>query len=223
MVTRFMTLTAFGGKPTPIDWVLRLRAYGKKIRGDTNAAGVVQWVEDTIMYGYVQYSMPQLRSMVHGLVDTTRMELRRDLLLLDVDELGQPADGATLLPAIEWDKVVDNPAELRAGWNFLQDPRNTFGGVDGGTWLSRRIADEERLRRTFVDCEASDVSPGGRGIVWAAKRVQQYETALRLFREHLLVAMHMTGGQPARGTELVTVTYKNTPNGQSRGVFVEDG
>jgi hypothetical protein len=46
---------------------------------------------------------------------------------------------------------------------------------------------------------------------------------MRLFRKHLLVAMHMTGGQPARGTEVVTTTYCNQPNGQSRGVFVEDG
>ncbi|KAI9881994.1 MAG: hypothetical protein M1823_006286, partial [Watsoniomyces obsoletus] len=223
MVTSFMTLTAFGGKPTPIDWVLRLRAYGKKIRGDTNAAGVVQWVGDTIMYGYVQYSMPQLRSMVHGLVETTRKELHRELLLLDVDETGQLADGATTLPAIEWDKVVDNPAELRAGWNFLQDPRNTFGGVEGGSWLSQRITKEKRLRKAFVDHKASNLTSGGRDVVWIAKRVQQYEKAMRQFREHLLVAVHMTGGQPARGTELVTVTYKNMPNGQSRGVFVEDG
>jgi superfamily II DNA helicase RecQ len=223
MVTRFMTLTAFGGMPTPIDWVLRLRAYGKKIRAETNAAGVVQWAGDTIMYGYVQYSMPQLRSMIHGLVETTRTELHQDLLLLDVDESGQRAASATLLPPIEWDKIADNPAELRAGWNFLQDPRNTFGGVKGGSWLSQRMINEKRLRKAFIDYEASDLSPGGHGLVWRAKRLQQYKKALQLFREHLLVAVHMTGGQPARGTELLTVTYANMPNGQSRGVFVEDG
>jgi superfamily II DNA or RNA helicase len=223
MVARFMTLAAFGGAPTPIDWMLRLRAYGKKIRGDTNAAGVVQWVGDTIMHGYVQYSMPQLRSMIHSLVDTARLELYRELLLLDVDGYGQLADNATPLPAVEWDKIVDNPGELRAGWSFLQDPRNTFGGVKGDCWLSQRIIEEKRLREAFVDCKASDPSPGGCGVVWAAERVQQYKKALRLFREHLLVAAHMTGGQPARGTELVTVTYRNMPNGQSRGIFVEDG
>ena len=84
-----------------MDWMLRLRAYGKKIRGDTNAAGVIQWVGDIIMYGYVQYSMPELRSMIHALVETTRTELHRDLLLLNVDESGQLADGATPLPVIE--------------------------------------------------------------------------------------------------------------------------
>lgn len=154
------------------------------------------------MYGYVQYSMPQLRSMVHRLVETTRKELHRELLLV-VDESGRLADDATTLPAIEWDKVVDNPAELRAGWNFLQDPRNTFGGVEGGSWLSQRITHEKRLRKAFVDHKASDPSPTRRGIVWAAKRVQQYEKAMRQFREHLLVAVHMTGGQPARTTTVL--------------------
>ena len=105
----------------------------------------------------------------------------------------------------------------------MQDPRNTFGGVKGDRWLSQRMVEEKRLREAFVDCKASDPSPGGCGVVWAAEWVQRYEKALRLFREHLLVAVHMTGGQPARGTELVTVTYKNLPNGQSRGIFVEDG
>ncbi|KAF1925611.1 uncharacterized protein M421DRAFT_37392, partial [Didymella exigua CBS 183.55] len=124
MVNCFMTLSTHGGLPTPMDWVLRLRAYGKKIRGEVTAEGTVQWVGDTILHGYTQYSMPALRSMIHGLVETTRRELERDLLLLDVDELGQLAEGATLLPTIEWDKIVDNPAELRSGFNFFQDKRN---------------------------------------------------------------------------------------------------
>jgi superfamily II DNA helicase RecQ len=223
-VKDFMTLPEYGGKPTPMDWVLRLRAYSKGITKVTNSVGHVQWVGNTILYGYVRYSMPQLRSMMHGLVELARMELRRDLLLLEMDSAGNIIPGATLLPAVEWDKIVDNPAELRAGWNFLQDPRNTFGGVDGAGWLSRRVVNERKLYKAFLDVDASRLSlAAGDGVTWARKRVGQYEQAMRLFREHLLVAMHMTGGQPARGTELVTTTYANPPNGESRGIFVEDG
>jgi superfamily II DNA helicase RecQ len=223
-VTSFMTLTDYGGRPTPMDWVLRLRAYGKGANKETNAVGHVLWVGDEILYGYVRYSMPQLRSMIHGLVASTRAELQRDLLLLDVDASGDPVEGATVLPAVEWDKLVDNPAELRSGWNFLQDPRNTFGGVDGASWLTGRVVCEKKLRRAFVDTEASTLAiAAGHGVAWVKQRVEQYERAMRLFREHLLVAMHMTGGQPARGTEVVTTTYMNQPNGQSRGIFVEDG
>jgi hypothetical protein len=42
MADRFMTLTTHRGLPIAMDWVLRLRAYGNKIRGDTYVAGVVQ-------------------------------------------------------------------------------------------------------------------------------------------------------------------------------------
>jgi hypothetical protein len=225
-VKDFMTLTDYGGKPTPMDWVLRLRAYGKGTNQGTNSAGHVLWVGEEILYGYVRYrySMPQLRSMIHGLVQATRMELRRELLLLEVDDAGDAVEGATILPTVAWDKMVDNPAELRAGWNFLQDARNTFGGVDGAGWLAKRVAKEKKLRRSFVDADASRLAAAaGCGVAWVKKRVEQYEEAMRRFREHLLVAMHMTGGQPARGTELVTTTYRNQPNGQSRGIFVEDG
>jgi hypothetical protein len=84
-----------------------------KIRFTTNADGVVEWVGDTLLYGHIKFSMAGLRSMIHGLVETTRMELRKELLLLDVDEDGRVVDGATQVPVIEWDRLVDNPA----GWS----------------------------------------------------------------------------------------------------------
>ena len=131
MANRFMTLTSYGGNPSPMDWLLRLRTYGMKIRFTINADGVVEWVGDTLLYGHIKFSMAGLRLMIHGLVETTRMELRKELLLLDVDEDGQVADGATQVPVIEWDSLVDNPAEIRTGWNFFKDKRNRFGGVEG--------------------------------------------------------------------------------------------
>ena len=131
MASEFMTLTSYGGRPSPMDWLLRLRTYGMKIRFNTHADGVIQWKGDTLFYGHIQFTMPSLRSMIHGLVETARMELHKDLLGLDVDEDGRVMDGATVLPGIEWDRLVDNPAEMRCGWNFFQDKRNTFGGVDG--------------------------------------------------------------------------------------------
>jgi hypothetical protein len=55
----------------------------------------------------------------------------KDLLLLDVGEDGVVKKGTTQPPPISWDQIVDNPAEMKTGWNFFKDPRNTFGGVDG--------------------------------------------------------------------------------------------
>jgi chitinase len=53
----------------------------------------------------------------------------QQLLPLEVDDAGDAVEGATPLPEI---------AELRAGWNFLQDTRNTFGGIGGAGWLLRQ-------------------------------------------------------------------------------------
>ncbi|PVI04179.1 hypothetical protein DM02DRAFT_519194, partial [Periconia macrospinosa] len=41
MTNRFMTLTSYNGQPTPIDAILRLKAYGIKIQFQTSAEGVI--------------------------------------------------------------------------------------------------------------------------------------------------------------------------------------
>jgi hypothetical protein len=64
MSHRFMTLAEYGGKPTPMDAILRLRAFGFKIRFTSNAEGVIDWIGDTLLYGNMQFSMAQLRSMI---------------------------------------------------------------------------------------------------------------------------------------------------------------
>jgi hypothetical protein len=58
----------YNGKPTPMDSILRLRAFGLKIRFTTNVEGVVVWVEDTLLYGNVQFSMPRLRLMTYSMM-----------------------------------------------------------------------------------------------------------------------------------------------------------
>lgn len=100
MANRFITLVRYGGQPCPVDWLQRLKAYGMKIRFTTNAEGVTEWVDDTLLYGNIQFSMPQLRLIIHGLVETTRIELRQDLLLLDIDNKGNIIGGLTQILAI---------------------------------------------------------------------------------------------------------------------------
>jgi hypothetical protein len=230
MAGRFMTMIAFGGQPTPMDWILRLRTYGMSIRYSTNADGVVDWVGDTLLIGHIQFSMASLRSMVHGLVQTARVALRKQLLLLDVDEEGRVGRGAsTDWPAVDWTRLVDNAAEMRTGWSFVDDPRNraAWGEVEGRRWLGGRVAREAALRERFVEedggIEEEEGAGEGRRVRWKSKAIDVYGRAAQAFREQLLVLMHMTGGQPARGTELVTVQHKNGGGGEPRGLFVEGG
>jgi hypothetical protein len=43
------------------------------------------------------------------------------------------------------------------------------------------------------------------------------------FREKLAVLMHISGGQPARGPEILSVCHSNTVQGGHRNVSIEDG
>ncbi len=57
------------------------------------------------------------------------MELLKNVLLLDVNKDSKITEENSQLPVIDWDSLVDNLAEMRSGWNFLKDSRNTFRGV----------------------------------------------------------------------------------------------
>ncbi|KAK4220455.1 hypothetical protein QBC38DRAFT_527612, partial [Podospora fimiseda] len=210
MVQWFMTIVAFDGQSSPMGSILRLRAYGKAIRANTNADGVVDWHGDELLYGHVQFSMASLRMMVHGLLHSTRAQLRQDVLLLETDG-GQGETVTEGMPQIQWDRLVDNAAETRAGWSFVDDRRNdeAWKGVDDKMWLAGRMAAEEKLRDQFIETggESGESSGGAVGIRWKMDRVRKYGEAMKSFRCKLLVLMHMSGGQPARGTELVTVQY----------------
>jgi hypothetical protein len=48
--------------------------------------------------------------------------------------------------------------------------------------------------------------------------VQKYLQKLDRFRELLLFYVHVTGGQPARGTEITTIRFQNSFQ-QDRNVF----
>jgi hypothetical protein len=63
----------------------------------------------------------------------------------------------------------------------------------------------------------------GTGVVWAKDRVRAYGQAMKEARRKLVALVHMIGGAPPRGTELVLIKYRNSANGDSRGIFIEDG
>ena len=43
------------------------------------------------------------------------------------------------------------------------------------------------------------------------------------FRQRLLILMHISGGQPARGPEILSIRYRNSSKGEYRNIFIKDG
>lgn len=147
LTRRFMTLREFGGKISPMDRLYYQRTYGMKIRFTTKAEGRVTWQGEQLCIDNVSFSMDDVRSVVHGLVESMQQELVRDLLILP------PNDGQDwkpeILPRISIEKLFDNPAELTAGWSWLQDARTewTVGGAD---WMVDRTFAEKAVEKRFI-------------------------------------------------------------------------
>lgn len=151
--------------------------------------------------------MRQFRSIVYGLVGRTQKLLFDKLLLYSSVE-------AKDVPAVQWDALRDNPSNTTPGWSFLDDQRSKFA-VNSKDWLFRRIRGHEKLRKAFERTGSKSGLNQG--------RVKEYISWVARFREQLFVAMHITGGQPARGSEILSLRCYNTWKGGHRNVFIEDG
>lgn len=98
------------------------------------------------------------------------------------------------------------------GWSYLQDERNIWP-VEEGSWLHTRIGEDAALQGQFIhEGTISD---------WDRKKMRQYLDGVNRFRGLLLVLMHITGGQPARGPEITGIQHSNGVKGRRRNVFIE--
>ena len=206
-------MTRFGGTqyPSPLNWCMMLRTYGQKIRYTTTAEGSIRWDGETISHRRTRFSMHSLRSCVHGLFNQCRHQLLEELLYASTAEV----------PAIPWASLEDFPAEQQNGFSFLQDPRTQWP-VCGEGWLFSRLIQGENqaglLGQSLIDGEDSIEARG-----WHERSVKHYMQAIATFKESLVVLVHLTSGQPARGPELLSIRYCNTAAGGTRNIFIEQG
>ena len=192
------------GSHSPMQWFLDLRTYGMKIHYNTTTQGHIDWYgRDEILYKGLQFSMAQFRSMIHGTLSRAR-ELLFTRLLFDCSDV----------PSVPWGHIRDDPTNTTPNWNFLQDQRTRMP-VDGSSWLFERV-------RGLPDVRARFSRPSSQVGV-QKEAVQEYAGEISRFKEMLLVLAHITGGQPARGTEILSVRHSNTSMGGHRSIFVEDG
>lgn len=220
MVQRFMTLTTFNGMPSPMDRILHMRTYGMKIRYTTKGEARVTWKGDEICIDKVSFTMEELRSVVHGLNESARQKLLRDLLLIEDNKRIEHQN--TNLPELDLRRLYDNPAELAEDWNFLDDPRTQWT-IDGKKWMFKRLSKEYKLEKKFFQSELDSVE-SWKGIEWNQKSVEDYFRKVSKFKEELLALVHLTAGAPARGTEILTIQHTNGEDSRAqRGIFLEDG
>jgi hypothetical protein len=60
------------------------------------------------------------------------------------------------------------------------------------------------------------------GLHWIASGMSNYASAAETFLEYLLIPIHVTGGQPGRGTEITTLRCANAMQSMTN-IFIKEG
>jgi hypothetical protein len=81
-----------------------------------------------------------------------------------------------------------------------------------------RVLNADGLRTECVEVRKRDSK-----VIWKPSSAKQYVAKINSFLERLLLLMHITGGQPARGPEIISIRHSNTVKGGHRNIFIKDG
>ena len=203
MVNQFM----IRGTHTPMDWLLDLRAYGMNIARNTTSIGQMDWNEDRILYGNLEFSMSDFRGFIHDLITFTRTLLFEDLLFQNISTLSTQK-----ILEISWSDIRDNSLNSSPFSNFLLNSRTNFGVDESTRWLWNRIVNDSTLKNRFRKSNTQ----------WRVKRLQRYFLTISEFLEKLLILFHIIGGQPARAPEILSIRVSNSVNSGVRNIFYEN-
>lgn len=197
---------------TPFAFILTIRGYGRRIRNNTTSAGFISWSNDFSQLAYkdIQLRIPAVRCF---------LQCEMAMLQTDLSEL-LLSPSLQKRPWFELDQLKDNPANSKTNWSFLQESRNKL--LSWKSWLMNRVLTQEELRQQFFQ-ENSIARQSPIYSAWKVDRVQAYLKLERRFLARLAMLMYMLSGQPARGTELMSLRYRNTAIGGYRNIYIEHG
>jgi len=202
------------GTRSPFSWACRLRTYGKKVRDSTTCYGYISWTDDGESVSYKDIDglgMEHFKQLVRHQVEQARVQMNQLLYMRPDGTRGE------LGINFRMNHLVDNAAESCIGWNFLQDTRNLEGELPNREdWLLERVIGNDWLRDKFMAFGETGT------VVWNQTTVLDYKK-VDDFLKSLLLLVHLTSGQPARGTELLSLRHSNTMQGHQRNIFVDSG
>ncbi|KAK5162702.1 uncharacterized protein LTR77_011237 [Saxophila tyrrhenica] len=180
--------------------MLSLLAYGKSVAMSHNNAGMISFsLNRTVMnFRGKPINLKKFSRMVQDVIAKAEDRLWGELMWTKRDDRFE----------IPLESLVDDVTFTKRGVSFITHGEN--GLTDKRQWMLEQAfahAQEKKLRR---------------GDSWAKLAVRQYLREIDRFRELLLFCVHVTGGQPARGSEITTVRFRNGYM-QDRNVFVIQG
>jgi hypothetical protein len=209
--------------------MLSLLSYAKfvSLRTPSSIAGSMWWSLDrqTFFLKGRPIERSRFRTMAQGIVVEAAQVLWEQLLW--VGEKEDKQESARL--SAELAAIQDDVTIVRRGVSFLSPARLQ----EGEKWMLKRLASVPAARRlhkqrgSTVEREEESGEESGerdsrRSVQWRLQEVRRHLWHMERFLELLCLAVHIAGGQPARGPELLSVRWRNGVL-QDRNLYVIDG
>ncbi len=193
------------GSFSPQSEILSLLAYGKKVTKAQGGRPMIIWSKDgqTMHFRGSPITMDGFRGCIRAVLSEAETLLTERLMFGD-------------RTTVDLDAIIDSMVYGKAGWWFKDLPANQVN-YDAEYLLHKAATcpDHRQLFRTV--CTAA-----GTRREWHEMRRKRYLREVQQFKEKLFILMHGTGGQPGRGPEIGTITYRNSGDMQ-RNVYILDG
>jgi len=162
--------------------------------------GQVAWLDKyrCIQVFGTKVHLHQLKQFIHAIIAEAE-ELFANLML-----------GQTL--EVDLSRIKDSMVNKDAGFSFLSIVDNEL--QDGAMTMLNHINDMD------IDDERNLIhGPTGS---WHSERVKAYMATKKRFLELMMLIFHMTGGMPARGTEIGSIKFRNSQHSR-RNFYIIDG
>ena len=197
----FHRLYLVEGKEYPFNYIHKLLNYGWQASKNSTTRSRLRWSADNTVLHYDGYDlvMSDWKEFVLNLLTEAENMCSTELLF--------QSDGR--LPHVMF---KDNPNARKAG--------DFFGTLQPDALNKGRKYICENLKRWKNKDKMLNTNATGPKFHKAG--VDQYEKSVRKFKKLLCVLMMVTCGQTGRGSELTSLLYMNTINGD-RSIYIEDG
>jgi hypothetical protein len=183
--------------------MLSLLAYSKHIALNSANAPMALWSRDrdTLYMRGQPILLTGFQAMVAGILQQAEDYLWHELLWTSVQ-----AERFQIPLGI----IQDDVTFSQRGYSFLSRPDNELAG-----------SLEETITKMMASTEGCKLR-NSENSAWQPRAVRRYIRQVEKFLELLLFLTHVTGGQPARGTEITSARYRNGYM-QDRNIFIIDG
>ena len=178
---------------SPVGTILSMRLLAQRIARMEVQQVTIRWPdEQTVSYGDIRISMPQVRTLLRHELDAAKKMFQEDLCF-----------GLEGIPQYDLFDLIENWQADQPGASFLSNSQNLILLEGSKAWLYNKISNTPDVSEAVFrrDHDA----------VWRVKSdvVDMYERAVQRFLEHMAICLHIGSGQPARRPEFLGLRWCN--------------